>query len=93
MTRLLPLALLLAPLTAHAGTVTCGPHDLLIKGLAEKYQERLIERRRSPAGRVVEIWQEPTGKTWSVVVQQQGNIACLARAGKGWAVDALGVRV
>lgn len=91
--RSLLAALLLTPLAAQAGTVTCGPHDQLIRKLTQHYQERLIERRRSPAGRVVEVYQEPTGKTWSVVIQKEGDIACLARSGQGWAVDVLGVRV
>lgn len=79
-------ALSLIPSLAFAEPSNCGPMDQIRHQLSERYGEVEIRQGVSDKGWLLHLFVEPTGKTWTVVLEQPGqDIGCIADAGKDFA--------
>jgi hypothetical protein len=63
----------------------CLPREVVARGLAEKYGERLIARGLTdPRGQKFEIFVAPDTGTWSAVVTWPSGQSCWIGSGDGW---------
>ena len=75
-------ALLTTPALAQ-GPI-CGPHDVILQGLADQYQEQVIARGLTNSGGLVEIAATADGATWTMLYSQAGGQTCFISTGNSW---------
>lgn len=62
----------------------CGPREILLRQLAEKYGEAPIALGVMHNGRLLEVIADRHGRTWSIVITSPQGRSCLVAAGEGW---------
>ena len=62
----------------------CGPREILLRQLAERYGEAPIAHGVMHNGRLLEVIADRHGRTWSIVVTSPQGLSCLVAAGEGW---------
>lgn len=75
------LSLSLGP--ASAQTSTCGPHDAIVKSLAEQYRESPQSVGMVDSKTVVEVFVSDQG-TWTIIATDTAGESCILSAGEGW---------
>ena len=62
----------------------CEQRDNLIAALAERYREVPIALGVTNGGSLVEVLQNRTSETWTLIVTSPQGISCLVFSGDGW---------
>ena len=79
--RFLLIAIFLAlPVTATAAM--CGPHDVVVDGMKQRYGETLRAQGTVPGGMMELLASSDTG-SWTLVFTDMNGVSCLRAAGTG----------
>ena len=70
--------------TAAVAEPKCGPRDTVIGHLAKKYGEAPAAMGVTSNGALVEVLENKTKDTWTIVVTLSDLTTCLIAAGEGW---------
>lgn len=70
-------------LTPPATAAPCGARDLILKELADTYQEVRTAIGLIATGELLEIFVSPAG-TWTAVVSKPNGWACIVASGEAW---------
>jgi hypothetical protein len=62
----------------------CANRDLILRQLANKYEEAPIAIGVTSAGGIMELLTSEKGRTWTLIVTRPNGLACLFAAGEGW---------
>lgn len=62
---------------------TCAPREVLVKFLAENFNETRIGMGLSTSGAMVELFESKSG-TWTILVTGPGGPTCSVAAGHSW---------
>lgn len=87
MSRFFPAALAAAffvSASASQAQPQCGPREILLRQLAEKYGEEPVALGVVHNGSLLEMVMTPDGSTWSMVLTSPSGVSCLVAAGEGW---------
>lgn len=76
--------LLLCPTAAVAHRMPCNDRDVVIEHLAREYQEARAAVAVTNRGHLMELFKSENDETWTLVVSQPNNVACIAAHGEGW---------
>jgi len=76
------LVILAVPIAVQAAQ--CGPHDVVVKGLQQRYGEQRQSVMLDTAGAIVEIYASPVSGTWTALRTTPGGMACFVAAGTAY---------
>ncbi len=65
-------------------SVPCNDRAVALKFLADKYDEEPVARGLTNRGHMMELFVSKDGYTWTLLVSQPNDLACLIAAGEGW---------
>jgi hypothetical protein len=66
--------------------MVCLPREKMIERLKIRYEERLIAQGLAADGRLLEVFAEKHGETWSAILTSPSGISCLIAAGEFWLI-------
>lgn len=81
------LAILLALLPSLAGAqqaLPCGPRDVIVELLAERWGETRKSVALDTNGAMVEIFASEETRTWTLAVSNPGGVTCIVLTGHAW---------
>lgn len=83
---LLAAVMVLIASSAYAQRVgqVCGPREQMASGLQKQYGEIVSSIGIDRGGRLVEVYVNPSTRTWSLVITTPGGPSCLVSAGEAW---------
>lgn len=84
MIRILTILLAMASPAAAQMKQPCAPHDALAEQMTGRYGERLAHSGLTAGDNVLEIWANPDSGTWTALVLNAQNIACIVATGEFW---------
>lgn len=76
-------ALALSVHSAAAQAPSCGPHEAVVKSLAEQYREKVQSVGMIDSNTVLEVYVSDAG-TWTIIVTDTAGKSCVLSAGEGW---------
>ncbi|HWK68550.1 MAG TPA: hypothetical protein VNS34_26805 [Rhizobiaceae bacterium] len=62
---------------------SCGPHEAVVKSLAEQYREKAQSVGMIDSKTLLEVFVSDAG-TWTIVVTDTAGHSCVLSAGEGW---------
>lgn len=82
---IIALAILCLVMMAQAFAQTpCGDRAGIVKMLAEKYREQVMDRGLIPSQQqVLEVFASPAG-TWTILISRPSGLTCIMAAGEGF---------
>ena len=87
--RILVGAVVLSVLCAQAAAQpACAPRDVVLKKLAEDFQETPVGLGLSANGSVLELLTSAEGTSWTLLVTRPGGLTCLVASGEDWTMIA-----
>lgn len=69
---------------AAGQSIPCSDRATALKFLADKYDEEPVARGLTNRGHMIELLASKDGDTWTLMVSQPNDVACLIAAGEGW---------
>ena len=84
--RLLPALLLATSLVAPAqaqSRLPCGPHEVLVKALEERFEEKVSFLGGTSQGHLLEIVLSKRG-SWTILITTPTGVSCLIADGDAW---------
>jgi len=75
-------AVVLLAFPVQAQQPGCGPYPIIKKTLSNKYGELPIARGLTASGKALELYFNPTKKTFTVVLTTPDGLACLVDGGE-----------
>lgn len=69
--------------TAAQQGPACGPHEAVVKSLAEHYREKAQSVGMIDSTTLLEVFVSDAG-TWTIVVTDTSGRSCVLSAGEGW---------
>ncbi|HEX7075082.1 MAG TPA: hypothetical protein VF226_13655 [Hyphomicrobiaceae bacterium] len=78
------LAALAVPWPASGQSLTCIPRDLVLKNLADNFQEAPVGVGLASNGVLLELLTSPDGSTWTVILSAPNGMSCPLAAGRDW---------
>lgn len=77
-------AMLMTTFELSAQTRNCGPHDVVIERLAERYGESRQVIAMTSDQSVMEIFASEETGSWTVTITRAGQATCLVAAGENY---------
>jgi hypothetical protein len=63
----------------------CAERPVVLKTLAEKFQEKPVGMGLASNGGIIEVLsQGDAGKTWTILITMPNGMTCLVAAGENW---------
>jgi hypothetical protein len=76
-------AIIACAITPASAQSSCGPHEQLVKVLADQYKEDPVGIGLAQPGQVLEVFASSNG-SWTMVMTMPDGKACLIAAGDNW---------
>ncbi len=69
---------------AAGQSMPCNDRAVVLRVLADKYGEALVGAGVTNRGYLIELLTSKGGETWTLIVSQPNDVACIIAAGEGW---------
>jgi hypothetical protein len=75
-------------LPSHAGPAFCAERAQIAERLESRYSEQLMAGGLQSQDGIIEVWTQPDGETWTILLTHPDGVSCVMATGTMWYTQA-----